>query len=701
MSLSSSFSSQQDGDSSTSSSAHSPSPTIQPPKLFSIPSPSSIKKPMDNNTRSSSSELILETQVLKKNDQILCDPVGAYGQPPLSDSSEAMNNKYTTTRTTSDKKCSDVAILEPSPNPLNVNSWNASSRVAKPLDKDSLDERRKTLQKELSSLPPQDLLASALYHLEHPPQVFVKGTDLFERMDTEQGQLTFGSSLESVISNVYTERATSSKCIAQSIIESSSLIYESHQASLIANLRTLLDTDRIESDDEECMDHEVKQVIQDIESACLCCPSLLPNIIPHNETTQILNFKDEGFLFRIVEEIISTGSSISLSEATCRVRFLQTLQEKLRIEYQCYSSHPRCVDRKVIRDAVLALTIVFSSINISRELVSFGILDLLVEFLRFEKRDEEYLKFVGFILQFMNDVVERVDQSRHLLHWILHGKGILVLIQKLRCALEYVEQSNVILLNKDQQETDHSLIAQYDSFIAKKIIKMLMTLSSCGRLQIYCSQALEQGHYCSEVKMLPKLLIKSISLFDSLKLILLKLLANLTDIPRLSNVILEELSFIPILLRNMKDNRSFMTCFYIFLQICQHPSIESSHINYLLWSLILMMCSDELLEHLMSFAMEINRVLQKQSEPETALPLTRNFVQIFSSTFSEIMNEFPEPMVFLSFVTNPNDENCCLAFIEMLSAEANIAVIESLKYDLTNKIDRVLLEEESKYSDCK
>ncbi|KAF0975829.1 hypothetical protein FDP41_005156 [Naegleria fowleri] len=605
----------------SSSSAQSPSPTVQPPKLFFIPSPSSIKKKKhesngDHNTHSSLSDQMDSLQEMKK--------ISLEKELPFKVS----------------KAVSQVSESPETKNIFNDNSTITcpSSHVTheiltdtKTMNKEALNERKKHLQTELSSLAPKDLLVSELYHLEHPPQVFMKGTDLFERMDTE-GASSGGFTLESILSSVYSEKENNVKYITESLLENYQLMVgESYQATTLESLRSLIDSNDEERISGEKNNDALADNSHELKTLCLHFPDLLPSFIPHNQTTQILNHKDEGFLFRVVEEILSSGSSISLNEVTCRVRFLQTLQEKLRIEYQCYQTHPRCVDRKMIRDALLALIIVFSSINISRELVSFGILDLLVEYLRIEKREEEYLKFVGFILQFMNDVVEKADQSRHLLHWILHGKALFVLIQKLNMTMEMIERSKEMPIrnNLPRQETEDVSLMMYDCFIARKIIKMFMTLSSCGRLQIFCSQSLQSDHHSKEVKEMPQTLMKSMSLVENMRITTMKLLANLTDVPRLRICILEELPFIRLVLRNMEDMKSFMCSYYIFLQICHHPSVVSvetfierkpltqfpkkntKHINCVLWSLILAICSAEQFEHITSIATEINRVLQK------------------------------------------------------------------------------------------
>lgn len=59
-----------------------------------------------------------------------------------------------------------------------------------------------------------------------------------------------------------------------------------------------------------------------------------------------------------------------------------------------------------------------------------------------------------------------------------------------------------------------------------------------------------------------------------------------------------------------------------------------------------------------------------------------------------MIHEFPEMSTLGSLLISPNDENSCLAFVEMLSAEANVNGIGILRNNLKNKIDQVLREDE-------
>ena len=316
-------------------------------------------------------------------------------------------------------------------------------------------------------------------------------------------------------------------------------------------------------------------------------PSLISSKIPILQTAQIMNHKDEGFLFRKLEEVFNVGpEAVASSDDNSQLRFYQVVLEKLQVEFECMKTHFEFVDMSLLRDILGALFIVSSDLNISRELIKQGVLDIMVEYLSLEiplSNDAEVmtnqiLKLQGLVMKVFSELTSNIESSQTLLEWISSGRvlvAIISLLERVAKSSEGIPYCPTPRKGQAQPTTTETTIL-LNRIIVKYIVKLMMDLSRVGCLQHYSQISLNLPQYQFTLNKLPSLLFNDVlRISPSEKQLVFKILANLVDVPRMSCTIFNQIPFIPMLLESMLDREMSLVSFYVFVQISRAPQVVS------------------------------------------------------------------------------------------------------------------------------
>ncbi|EFC46098.1 predicted protein [Naegleria gruberi] len=439
-----------------------------------------------------------------------------------------------------------------------------------------LNERKQRALEAVSRLPPKDLLLAQLHHMENPPENAEIDCNPFDQSNLDH------SSLESIISNTYSDRLERDIAICHSLLIHSKLcILDEEQQSVTNQLRKQLRTIFEYREDRSDFDREYEdQYFLMLEEMCVNLPALLPNLIPINQTNLIMNHKDEGFLFRKVEEILS--GMFEFTEMSEQVKYLQIVVDKLQTEFQCLKTHEHCVDLKLIRDVVFSLSVLLDQDvkEYSRYFVNFGILDLLADYLTLDPNEgsikilDDILSVNGFIVRLYSELAATISEDTKMLSdWFLGGRSISAIISRL---LKEVDKLSKELARNLQEEVvdilDEDCDYHQQGLIVKYSLYCLLELSRKGLLQKYLSKSMN-----AEQDALFQVLLGYLwnMLADKGRIILVKIVANVVDIPKLTNSLLDDSCLLGCLFDLLESRESFIHAMYIFVQLSWYPHIVS------------------------------------------------------------------------------------------------------------------------------
>jgi len=127
-----------------------------------------------------------------------------------------------------------------------------------------LNERKRKAQERLRTMLPKDLLVANLYHLENPPQTYVKGMDIFSTVEE-----CINGELDQEITQKFTSRAARSIGVANSILILSSLLdFDNDMGIKLLELKRMLEGTKTWKSFDELTPFQ-EEVVSSIERMCL------------------------------------------------------------------------------------------------------------------------------------------------------------------------------------------------------------------------------------------------------------------------------------------------------------------------------------------------------------------------------------------------------------------------------------------------
>ncbi|KAL9654265.1 hypothetical protein ABK040_010297 [Willaertia magna] len=544
--------------------------------------------------------------------------------------------------------------------------------------REALKSKKKLLEEQLNQIPSKDLLNASLLHFKNPPQIFIKGNDIFHPEET-------------LLSKYNSNFCKNIGLINTSIILSKLFdIKDKNQIFELTEIERTLQNIKYWSDEDltNSMEYDTDYLLTTAEKRCLKFPSLIPSPIPLNQSAHLIHHKDEGFLFRKMEEIFTIGEEFeTMMDEEVITKFLQIISEKFTIELRCLKTHSDYVDLKNIEDIINCLSIIFEKTIVSKGLICYGVMDLLVEFLNEIEmiNNNNFIQLQENIVKFLDKIIKS-ESAEIFINWFQSGRSITTLIYKMKFekeniikdlseglistkALNFSINHNELSNNQSNSPFRRESITSVNDSkylirksIIKHIISIMLTLTRTNTIQSYFKVSMDLEQHKELLISLPSILMNLINIVPSQRRIILKILANLTNIPSICSLIMRELDYLIYVLENLSNcnDDSFLDSVFIIIQLSKTPYIEKDHIIAVACTLLSNILNESTPTSILQYcAVEVSRILSQQ-QTQVFVPF---FVDNFKRAFYSLLPSQIEQLN--NFFADPLNENYLLEFLEV------------------------------------